>query len=253
MLQIAKRTTLGLIVLLAMPVSVWVCGWKWQPGDSDNVLKALFAMTETVTAPWGILTCLILGCWFLWCLRFRIKATIILFIILMATVLVGQTIKSTIKGWVQEPRPFVLWLESEHGVDAQAFYALKRAERSNLVTEQLLHETRIPQWLKSHWAFETGFAFPSGHTMFAATWALLAFGLLLPRRHYVSTALITVWAIGVMGSRLVLGMHWPVDLIVASLISWALVTLSCVLVQRWCGSLGISVPESQEIRARTEE
>lgn len=64
MLQIAKRITLGLIVLLAMPVSVWLCGWKWQPDGSDNVLKALFAMTETVTAPWGILTCLILGCWF---------------------------------------------------------------------------------------------------------------------------------------------------------------------------------------------
>jgi membrane-associated phospholipid phosphatase len=32
--------------------------------------------------------------------------------------------------------------------------------------------------------FETGFAFPSGHTMFAASWALLAIGLLWPRRHY---------------------------------------------------------------------
>jgi phosphatidylglycerophosphatase B len=32
MLQIAKRTTVGLIVLLAMPVTVWMSGWHWQPG-----------------------------------------------------------------------------------------------------------------------------------------------------------------------------------------------------------------------------
>lgn len=52
MLQIAKRTTVGLIVLLAMPLTVWMSGWHWQWG-TDYILKALFAMTETVTSPWG--------------------------------------------------------------------------------------------------------------------------------------------------------------------------------------------------------
>lgn len=253
MLQIAKRTTVGLIVLLAMPVTVWMSGWHWQPGGTDYILKALFAMTETVTSPWGALTSIILAGWFLWCLRFRIKATIILFIILTITVVVGQQINSTIKNWVQEPRPYVMWLEGEHNVDVKAFYSLKRGARGDLVTEQLQNETRIPQWLKGHWAFETGFAFPSGHTMFVATWALLAFGLLLPRRRYISTLVISIWAISVMGSRLVLGMHWPQDLIVATLISWVLVTISCALVQRFCGSLDISAPESQEIKQRTED
>ncbi len=81
-------------------------------------------------------------------------------------------------------------------------------------------------WLKKHWPFETGFAFPSGHTMFAASWALLGVGLLWPRRHYKTVALLLVWATGVMGSRLLLGMHWPRDLVVATLISWLLVTLA---------------------------
>ncbi|MCZ0221796.1 phosphatidylglycerophosphatase B, partial [Escherichia coli] len=66
MLQIAKRTTVGLIVLLAMPVTVWMSGWHWQPGGTDYILKALFAMTETVTSPWGALTSIILAGWFLW-------------------------------------------------------------------------------------------------------------------------------------------------------------------------------------------
>ncbi len=42
-----------------------------------------------------------------------------------------------------------------------------------------------------------------------------------------------------MGSRLMLGMHmhWPSDLVMATLISWLLVTLTCWLAQRWYGLL----------------
>ncbi|MEN1396192.1 phosphatase PAP2 family protein, partial [Pseudomonas aeruginosa] len=80
------------------------------------------------------------------------------------------------------PRPFVIWLEKTHHIPVDEFYTLKRAERGNLVKEQLAEEKNIPQYLRSHWQKETGFAFPSGHTMFAASWALLAVGLLWPRR-----------------------------------------------------------------------
>ncbi len=55
--------------------------------------------------------------------------------------------------------------------------------------------------------------------MFAASWALLAVGLLWPRRRTFTIAFLLVWATGVMGSRLLLGMHWPRDLVVATLIS----------------------------------
>ncbi len=71
--------------------------------------------------------------------------------------------------------------------------------------EQLAEENNIPQYLRSHWQKETGFAFPSGHTMFAASWALLAVGLLWPRRRTLTIAILLVWATGVMGSRLLLG------------------------------------------------
>ncbi len=92
----------------------------------------------------------------------------------------GQGVKSWIKDKVQEPRPFVIWLEKTHHIPVDEFYTLKRAERGNLVKEQLAEEKNIPQYLRSHWQKETGFAFPSGHTMFAASWALLAVGLLWP-------------------------------------------------------------------------
>ena len=161
MRSIARRTAVGTALLLVMPVAVWISGWRWQPGEQSWLLKAAFWVTETVTQPWGVITHLILFGWFLWCLRFRIKAAIMLFAILAAAILVGQGVKSWIKDKVQEPRPFVIWLEKTHHIPVDEFYTLKRAERGNLVKEQLAEEKNIPQYLRSHWQKETGFAFPS--------------------------------------------------------------------------------------------
>ncbi|SUH09006.1 phosphatidylglycerophosphatase B [Salmonella enterica subsp. enterica] len=89
--------------------------------------------------------------------------------------------------------------------------------------------------------------------MFAASWALLAVGLLWPRRRTFTIAFLLVWATGVMGSRLLLGMHWPRDLVVATLISWLLVTLATWLAQRICGPLMPPREEAQEIAEREQE
>lgn len=152
-----------------------------------------------------------------------------------------------------EPRPFVIWLENTRQVPVTQFYALKRKERAKLVHEQLAQAQDIPSFLRKHWQKETGFAFPSGHTMFAASWALLAAGLLWPRRRWGTIAVLLVWATAVMGSRLALGMHWPLDLIVATLISRLLVTVACWLTQRLCGPLSPPGEEAQDIKKRMPE
>ncbi|MDN0086547.1 phosphatidylglycerophosphatase B [Yersinia nurmii] len=252
MLNIAKRIIIGNVLLLLMPVAVWISGWHWQPGASGFWLKGLFALTETVTAPWGIVTSIILSGWFLWCLRFRLKPAAGLLMILTLVIVVGQGVKSLIKEQVQEPRPFVVWLENQNHLTSEEFYQLPRKERSAMVKEQLQNQTLVPKWLVKHWRFETGFAFPSGHTVFAATWALLGVGLLWPRRHYKTVGLLMVWAMGVMGSRLVLGMHWPQDLIVATFISGLLVALATMGVQRWIGPLTIPPQEQKEIEQREQ-
>ena len=118
--------------------------------------------------------------------------------------------------------------------------------------EQLTEQQDIPKFLRKHWQKETGFAFPSGHTMFAASWALLAVGLLWPRRRTVTIGILLIWATGVMGSRLLLGMHWPRDLVVATLISWLLVTLATWLAERLCGPHTPSPEEKEEIAEREQ-
>ncbi|SFT69761.1 phosphatidylglycerophosphatase [Kosakonia arachidis] len=253
MLSIVKRTTVGALILLVMPLAVWVSGWSWQPGQPRWWLHFLFWLTETVTQPWGIITHIALCGWFLWCLRFRLKAALMLFAILGCAILVGQGLKSFVKERVQEPRPFVLWLEQTHNIPADEFYALKRKARGQLVKSQLTGQHDIPGFLQKHWQKETGFAFPSGHTMFAASWALLGVGLLWPRRRTWTLVFLLVWATGVMGSRLLLGMHWPRDLVTATLISWLLVTLATWLAQRLCGPLTPPAQEVPEIVARDRE
>lgn len=252
MLKIAQRTTFGMLLLLIMPLGVWLSGWQWQPGESGLFLRILFWVTETVTSPWGTLTSLILSAWALWCLRFRLKPAILLILIMNGAILAGQYTKSFIKEQVQEPRPYVVWLEKSHGINEAEFYQLNRQGRSQMVSNLLANDTQLPQWLKQHWAFETGFAFPSGHTMFAASWSLLVIGLLWPRRHRVTVVVVFAWATMVMGSRLLLGMHWPRDLVVATLISWLLVTLATWLAQRFCGPLTLPREEQQEIAQRDD-
>ncbi|TCW16254.1 phosphatidylglycerophosphatase B [Raoultella sp. BIGb0138] len=251
MLSIARRTAIAAALLIVMPAAVWTSGWKWQPGLQEGWLTLLYWITESVTQPWGIITHALLCGWFLWCLRFRLRAAVVLFMILAAAILLGQGIKSWIKGQMQEPRPFVVWLEKTQQVPVDQFYALKRKERAKLVHEQLAQEREIPKFLRKHWQKETGFAFPSGHTMFAASWALLGVGLLWPRRRWLTMAALLTWATAVMGSRLALGMHWPQDLIVATLISWLLVTVATWLTQRLCGPLTPPGEEAQDIKKRT--
>lgn len=237
MRAIAGRTTLAAAILLLMPFAVWLTGWQWIPGPSGWGLHALYAITETVTQPWGIITHLVLCAVVLWLLRPNLRASVILVAILSAAVVLGQGAKSLVKERVQEPRPFVIWLEKTQQIPVEQFYTLKRSERSDLVKEQLAQQNDIPGFLRHHWQKETGFAFPSGHTMFAATWALLLVGLLWSRRRALGLAVAMAWAIGVMGSRLLLGMHWPLDLMVATVMSWIMATLACWLVKQQCGLL----------------
>lgn len=253
MFDIARRTTLGALLLLIMPVMVWISGWQWQPNQMGHWGRMLFWVTETVTSPWGGVTSALLCGWFIWCLRYRLKPTVLLLTIMVFAIVAGQYLKTFIKEQVQEPRPYVLWLEKNRALDEKTFYQLQRRDRSEVVSQAIAYDDRLPGWLKSHWEYETGYAFPSGHTMFAASWALLAIGLLWPRRRIATVLVLFVWAIGVMGSRLVLAMHWPRDLITSTLISWLLVTCSTWLVQRYCGPLSVLPSEQVEINEREGE
>ncbi len=107
MRSIARRTAVGAALLLVMPVAVWISGWRWQPWRTKLATKSgFFGLLKLSPSPGGVITHLILFGWFLWCLRFRIKAAFVLFAILAAAILVGQGVKSWIKDKVQGTTTF---------------------------------------------------------------------------------------------------------------------------------------------------
>ncbi|MCD1126756.1 phosphatidylglycerophosphatase B [Jinshanibacter sp. LJY008] len=230
---LAKRISVGVLLLLVMPVFVWFIDWTWTPDEDNPILKPLFWMTETASSPWGAITSAVLALWFVWRLRLAFKPGVLLIAILAVTIVGGQGIKSAIKETIEESRPFVLWMENEYQIDDNAFYALPRKERARIVEQHLKGEERVPPWLSKHWERETGYSFPSGHTLFTATWALLGIGMLWPRRRYVSAVVLMAWAVTVAGSRLLLGMHWPEDLMVSVLLSGLLAFLACKIARFW--------------------
>ncbi|XOD69791.1 MAG: phosphatidylglycerophosphatase B [Sodalis sp. (in: enterobacteria)] len=235
MLEVIKRTGVGALLLMILPLILWASGWQWRPESNYSLLKGLYWLTQTVTPPWGTITSTLLIGWFLWCLHYPLKLALRLIIILITTILIGQGIKLFIKEQVQEPRPFVVWLNRYYDINNQTFYAMPRKARATIVAKELQQQKMIPPWLQDHWRDESGFSFPSGHTIFAGSWALLAIGLLWPYRYWVSTTGLMLWASGVMVSRIAIGMHWPRDVVMGIAISWLVITLECWLVQRWIG------------------
>lgn len=230
--RLTGRLAVGVLLLLILPLVVLCIGWRWHPGEANVFLLPLFWLTETASSPWGAITSIILTLWFIWRLSLPGRQAIALVALLAAAIVGGQVIKSAVKETVAEPRPYVLWMENEYHIDARAFYEQGRKARAKMIAQSLDQETRVPSWLSGHWQRETGYSFPSGHTLFTATWALLGMGLLLPRRRYFSAGVLMAWAVSVAGSRLLLGMHWPIDLIVSTLLSGLLAFSACWIAER---------------------
>ncbi|WP_267343499.1 MULTISPECIES: phosphatase PAP2 family protein [unclassified Gilliamella] len=144
----------------------------------------------------------------------------------MGAILTGQMIKAVIKSQTAESRPYVLWMNKQYQLSDDKFYSLAKSEKKQLIDQLLTNSNMIPTWLREHWQNETGYSFPSGHTLFAVTWAFLAVTLLGFKRHYIVVYMLIIWALLIEISRLCLGMHSPVDLLCGVLVAW-IISLIC--------------------------
>lgn len=235
MIEIAKRTSIGALLLMIIPFGLWASGWQWQPNMNYYWLIWFYWFTQSITYQYGIIifTSILLLCWFLWCLRYHRKPTLYFIAILITTFIISESINVVIKESVQVTRPFVLWLNNSCNLNEHTWYRMSEKARCLLVAQ---HHHSIPIWLQKHWCSTKGFSFPSGHTIYVVNWALLAIGILWPRRHFISSIVIFIWASGVIISRMLLGMHWSYDLFMGCWISWLVITIACWLISRWIES-----------------
>ncbi|MCX8727980.1 phosphatase PAP2 family protein [Gilliamella sp. B2838] len=224
---IIKKTIATLAIFLVIPLVIIAINWHWQPESLNNTSKFFFVITETASFPWAIITSFVL--FILFCLLLNIKTTkkiVLIGILLVGAILTGQMIKAVIKSQTAESRPYVLWMNKQYQLSDDKFYSLAKLEKKQLIDQLLTNSNMIPTWLRQHWQNETGYSFPSGHTLFAVTWAFLAVTLLGFKRHYIVVYMLIIWALLIEISRLCLGMHSPVDLLCGVLVAW-IISLIC--------------------------
>ncbi len=214
-------------LMLCIPLFVWVTGWHWV--NDAHLISGfdtfMYFLTESGSVPYALITCVV---FMLWLMKLAAKRySWILVGAICATSVIGtQAIKTVAKNVFAEPRPYVVQMMGGE-VQAEQFYELSRDERAVLVA-QYYQNHNFPLVVK-HREGETGYSFPSGHTIFAVSWLLLFAGLLIGIRSQAvvfAQGFALVWAALMLISRLRFGMHYPIDLFISTLIAWM---FHCVL------------------------
>lgn len=228
---LTRRQVAGFSALLILPLLLLVC-LPWQPFIPawlhEDGLWWLYALTRTVDLPGIAVT----GAVLLLLTRHKLKLDHAAFVALagalFALLACDWLLKSLIKQLTEEPRPYLLWLESQSFIPAiKAFYASATELRSEQVhaASQLL---ALPDWLSHHWQAEVNYAFPSGHSIAAIALAQF-FGLIWLARAPGGVWLLPLWALGIGLSRMLLGMHWPIDVLASALLG----AFTALIAARW--------------------
>jgi len=134
-----------------------------------------------------------------------------------------------VKAELKVPRPNIIWLAGENGngplgTTAKEFYEIgdKQARRKPLM-EILSQEPKpipLSPSIAAHWAHETGYSFPSGHSFsafFFATFLLASAATYMTSTRLGLFYLLLPWALSVCYSRLILRVHTPIDITIGSL------------------------------------
>ncbi|UDN37790.1 phosphatidylglycerophosphatase B [Proteus sp. NMG38-2] len=230
--KITRLISLGSILLLIIPSVVLMLGWQWQPTDHPLGGISTLWIADSAAKPWGTISIIVFLALLFMVLKLKRNNFIQLAVIIVATLVVGQLVKVAVKNTVKEPRPYVVWVSDNLHITPEAFYQVPRSAREQLLQNGLANSPMIPEWQLKHWKAETGYAFPSGHSLFAATLGLFVFVLFMLRGHYFLATLGLLWGIDVTVGRIVLGMHWASDVIVGILISTMLVWCAFKVIER---------------------
>lgn len=165
--------------------------------------------------------------------RRALEAGVILAVMLIS--LAGNALlnESVIKPSLAVPRPNIAALAEAGALGPEvptgdAFYALgDKDQRREYLAPRLeqLDEPALDERVRAHWVHETGYSFPSGHSTAAMTFAslLVALGFAWTSgwRQVVTRMFVPIWALCVVYSRPLLGVHTPLDVSVGALVGFA--------------------------------
>ena len=200
----------------------------------STLANLLFWLTSTGTAPYGVATVLFIL--LLSYQRLPRHQFVSLFLAISLGMCTTLSLNSYLKPYFNEARPNAVWLESQYLLNTDKFYSLTKQERKAEIAsslDRLEHahsDLTLSPLVKQHWKHEVGFAFPSGHTLFALTLTMIASYYLLLAGNLVIPGLLFIWSIGMGFSRMLLGMHWAQDVLASTILGGVIGLLSLFVV-----------------------
>jgi len=213
------------------PVAVGAC-WLAASGSLLGVPLIAAVMIVAVLGRHGIST------------RRRVREAVVLAVSL--TVVLGGSAyvnEHVVKPWFAVPRPDIVSLAESGslGMTAEEFYSLPdKSARSrylrDVLTAKDFHAVALDPRVRDHWIAETGFSFPSGHSLTAMILATLfagtGFALLRGPRRWI-VLLLVPWAVLVCYSRVILRVHRPADVVCGALAGMLIGALAFALLWRF--------------------
>ncbi len=146
-----------------------------------------------------------------------------------------------IKPTMAIPRPNIVALAEQGvlGLSPDEFYALgDKPVRSAYLAERLADPSapELADEVREHWVTETGYSFPSGHSLaamtFSAFFLTLALSYLDQRRRRLVFLILPAWALAVIASRPLLRVHSALDIAVGAG-EGLVIGLLTVMLARW--------------------
>ncbi len=229
---------MGWAILTIIPAILLISDTALFPLLPLNSLwaEALFWITSSGTAPYGVATVL-----FILLLSYQ-RLGKSEFISLFLTISLGMCttlgLNHYLKPFFNEARPNAVWLEQQYLLNTTNFYTLEKAERKTQMAaslERLEHaetDLTLSPLVKQHWKNEIGFAFPSGHTLFAITLTMIASYYLLLAGYLLLPATLFIWSISMGFSRMLLGMHWAQDVLASTVLGGVISLLSLFFIHK---------------------
>lgn len=170
-----------------------------------------------------------------------LEAVVLLGLLLVSLGGMSLANEHLIKPTMAIPRPNIVALADEGvlGLSPDEFYALgDKPERSAYLAGRLADPSApvLGDEVRDHWVTETGYSFPSGHSLaamtFAAFFLTLALSYLDTRRRRLVFLILPVWALAVIASRPLLRVHSALDIGVGAS-EGLVIGLISVMVGRW--------------------
>lgn len=236
--KIYKKVFLVWLLLLLPPLAIFLLKQSVFPWIdlSSSWSYILYAITMTGTSPYFVATILFIFGLSYFCVPKQVWLRLVLATVVSLSL--STSLNVLLKQYFKEPRPNMVFLSEQENLplNLDSFYDLNRQERAEMMDQtmqaysdstplerdsvDLAHQNKqIFELLQDHWRHEVGYSFPSGHTIFSATLVITASYYLLLCGARLLLGGMLVWGIAMGVSRMLLGMHWPQDVLASTALS----------------------------------